>query len=122
MMPRWNLVLRFVLEVAALIGLAVGGHRLGGWPVAIALVLVAAAAWVVFAVPGDPSRSGRAPVPVSGIVRLFVEVAVIIGGAVALIASGYELAGYVLGGLFVLHLAFSPDRLNWLAKQGRRDR
>ena len=49
------------------------------WLAGLGLPAIAAAAWVTFAVPGDPSRSGRAPVPVPGWVRLLLELAVFLG-------------------------------------------
>ena len=63
-----NLALRFLLELVAW-----GAVGLWGWSVtdgalryllAMGLPLLVMALWGIFAVPGDRSRSGRAPVPV----------------------------------------------------------
>jgi len=61
-----SLALRFLLELAALIALGLWGAHQAGIALALALPATAAALWGIFAVPGDPSRSGKAPVPVSG--------------------------------------------------------
>lgn len=75
-----NLALRFALELSALAALGAWGWGRGsGWTaaaLAIGLPLAAAVVWGTFAVIGDPSRSGKAPVPVPGPVRLALEVAV----------------------------------------------
>jgi hypothetical protein len=114
----WNLGLRFLLELAALAGFGVAGWRLvpapWNWLAAVALPVLAAALWGVFNVPGDPSRSGAAPVPVPGIVRLAVEFLVLFGGATAFSAADYRIAGVVLAVVIVVHYALSWDRLAWL--------
>jgi hypothetical protein len=119
--PGWNLALRFALELAAVIGFGYAGWRLADGALAvvlaIALPLAAATVWGVFAVPGDPSRSGHAPVPVRGAIRLVVELIVLAGGAVAWAVAGAPAVAIVLGVLIVLHLAFSGRRLGWLLGQ-----
>ena len=82
-----NLILRFLLELAALVGFAIlAWHTTSGWWrlfVALIVVLIAIALWGVFAVPDDPNRSGNAPVPVPGAVRLVLELVILFGGAYA---------------------------------------
>lgn len=72
-----NLLVRFLLELAAL-----GAFGYWGWQqaegalaylLAIGLPVLTAVLWVTFAVPEDPSRSGHAPVPVPGLLRLLLE-------------------------------------------------
>ena len=116
-MPGWNLVLRILLEMAALVGIVLGGRELidgaTGQLVGIAAAIAAAAAWGTFNVPGDPSRSGRAPVPVSGLVRLCVEFDVLaVGGAGWLLAAPG--IGIVFLALVAAHYAASTRRLRWL--------
>lgn len=116
-----NLALRFFLEIAALGGFAVLAWNLSeGWvrylAVLIALVVLMTL-WGVFAVPDDPSRSGNAPVPVPGLVRLGLELAILLGGGIALYLAGFGLAGSTLAALVVLHYALSLDRINWLLQQ-----
>lgn len=120
-MPAWNLALRFALEVAALAALGMAGWTLTGgplrWVAVVALPLVAAAAWGVFNVAGDPSRSGTAPVAVPGWVRLSLELLVLGGGALALAASGQRALGAVLALLIVVQYATSLPRVRWLLDQ-----
>jgi hypothetical protein len=74
-----NLALRFILEIAALFALGYWGwtQHDGVWRFVwgIGLVILAAVIWGTFAVPDDPSRSGNAPVPVPGALRLVIELA-----------------------------------------------
>ena len=74
-----NLGFRFLLELAALIALGVWGWSLSTgamrFVAALAAPIVAAAMWGLFNVPGDPSRSGAAPIQVRGTVRLVGELA-----------------------------------------------
>ena len=74
-----NLVIRFILEMMALFAMGYWGWQqredLVRYLLAVLVPLVAASLWGLFAVPGDASRSGSAPVAVSGAVRLVVEVA-----------------------------------------------
>ena len=116
-MPGWNLALRFLLEMAALVGIVLGGRELidgaTGQSLGIAAAIAAAAAWGMCNVPGDPSRSGRAPIPVSGLVRLCVEFDVLAVGA-----AGWLLAAPGIGLVFLTlvaaHYAASTHRLRWL--------
>jgi hypothetical protein len=120
-MAAWNLALRFGLEMAALAALGVAGWTLAPgllrWLAVVALPLVAAAAWGVFNVVGDPSRSGSAPIEVPGWARLGVELAVLGGGAVALAVSGRAALGAALGLLIVLQYATSWARVRWLLER-----
>lgn len=120
-MPGWNLLLRFVLELAALAGFGYGAWRLAdggliGGAAALFTVAAVATIWGTFAVPGDPSRSGNAPVPVPGWLRLVIELLVLGGGAAAFAWAGLPVVGPVLGALLLLHLAFSLGRLGWLLR------
>ncbi|TPI23863.1 YrdB family protein [Mesorhizobium sp. B2-1-8] len=117
----WNLTLRFLLELAALLGLGMAGWSLSDgawrWVLAIALPLASAAAWGTFAVLNDPSRSGRAPVPVPGAVRLALEFVVLFGGAAGFHVAGHTAMGIIMAVLIVITYAFSLDRLAWLLRQ-----
>jgi hypothetical protein len=116
-MPGWNLALRFVLEIAAWAGFAWGGWQLGAWPLGIGLLVITVIAWGTFAVPGDPSRGGKAPVPVPGAVRLVIEVAILFGGCVMFWVGGAPVLAAILLALNVVHLAFAADRVRWLVGQ-----
>lgn len=113
-----NLALRFLLELVAWGAVGVWGWKVTGAPLryllAIGLPLLVMTLWGVFAVPDDPSRSGSAPVPVSGVVRLLLELAVFAAGAVALWSAGYPRWGIVLAIVVGLHYAVSYDRIRWL--------
>lgn len=84
-MDPWNLALRFGLELAALVGLAMGAWAVSagwlGWVAAVLVPLVAASVWGLFNVLDDPSRSGKAPVEVSGWIRLWLELLILGSGA-----------------------------------------
>ena len=119
--PGWNLALRLALELAAFTGFAWAGWHIASGFLAVVLTLVlpfaAAALWGVFNVPGDPSRSGKAPVPVPGWLRLLLELAILLGGAACFAFFGAPAVGAVLGVLIVVHLIFSIGRTRWLLRQ-----
>ena len=114
-----NLALRFLLEVAALAAMGAWGWQVtdnGPLRVLAALTvpLIAAASWGIFAVPADPSRSGRAPVPVAGSVRLVLELAFFGFAVWSLCAARAETLGLGLAVAVVFHYAVSHDRIRWL--------
>jgi hypothetical protein len=119
--PAWQLAIRFALEVGSLvsIGRFAGRFFHGKWaytavwgvPALIALL------WVTFAVKGDPSRSGNAPIPIPGALRLALEMAVFLGGAAALAAYQNWIALAAFMAAFVLHHAMTTKRLAWLVRQ-----
>lgn len=113
-----NLALRFVLEIAALAAIGVGAYNLAlgflGWVLAIGLPVIAALVWGTFNVPGDESRSGEAPVVVSGVIRLVLELSVF-ASAVVLLWSVSPLPAAVLGLSVLIHYLLSIDRIRWLA-------
>lgn len=110
------LVVRLLLELAALVALGYAmwlllpGLR---WSAPFGVPLLAATAWGMFAVPGDPSRSGAAPVPVPRPVRLLVEWAVLFGAA-ALAAAGEVTAALAFAGVLVVYHLCAYDRVLWL--------
>jgi len=116
-----NLAVRFLLELAALAALAVWGWNQGeaAWryPLAISIPLICAIIWGTFAVPEDPSRSGKAPVPVPGILRLFLELVVFGSGTLALYNLGYINLSWIMGILVGIHYLVSYDRISWLLKR-----
>ena len=115
-------VLRFALEITALVGWGIVGwaafdNSVARWLGVVGLPAIAAVAWGTFRVPGDASASGRAPVPVRGWVRLTIEVVVLLGAAAALLALGRLWFGAVLGGLVALHYVATWTRVRWLLAQ-----
>jgi hypothetical protein len=116
-----NLGLRFVLELVALFALGWWGYSLtDGWlrfVLAGIFPLIGAAVWGTFAVPDDPSRSGDAPIVVSGRVRLAVEF-VVFGAAVVGFAAVDRIsiaAGFLAA--LIIHYLLSTDRIGWLLKR-----
>jgi hypothetical protein len=81
-----------------------------GIPLAVAIV------WGTFAVPDDPSRSGRAPIPVRGVVRLVLELAIFSAATCALSTDARTL-GIVFGVCVLVHYALSYDRIGWLLRR-----
>jgi hypothetical protein len=116
-----NLVFRFCLELNTLIVIGVWGwDTTNTWlryVLAIGLPLLAATIWGVFNVPEDPSRSGRAPVVVPGVVRLMIEILFFATGAWAFYAIGLRSIGQVFIGLVIVHYVLSYNRLKWLIRQ-----
>jgi hypothetical protein len=114
-----NLAVRFLLEIIALITL--GALAKAQFPGALGSILMivlptfAAVVWGTFNVPDDPSRSGKAPVPVPGIVRLLIELD-IFGTATWALFSLNPTYGWIFGLVTLAHYALSYDRIAWLLK------
>lgn len=119
-----NLTLRFVLELSALLATGIWGwQQREDWlrfTLALGIPLLLAAVWGVFAVPGDPSRSGKAPMPVPGWLRLVIELAFFALGVWALYDRGYTTPAWVLGVLVIVHYLASYDRIRWLLSRQRK--
>ncbi len=115
-----NLTLRFLLELTALFSFGYWGwNSTSGWTrylLAIVFPVVAAAIWGIFAVPDDPSRSGKAPIPVPGFLRLLLELIFFGSACWALYNTGLPNLSGIVGGLVILHYAVSYDRIVWLIK------
>ena len=117
-----NLILRFLLELAALAILGIWGWQYGdgswlGYVLAAGLPIIAAVVWGVFNVPNDPSRSGKAPVVVPGIIRLTIELLLFALATWALYDLDYTRYSWVLGAIVIIHYIASYDRIIWLIKQ-----
>lgn len=116
-----NLAFRLLLEIAAYIAMGYWGwtQHEGVWRYvwAIGLPLGWAILWGTFAVPEDPSRSGKAPIPVPGWARLLLELAYFATAAWALFASGLDQLGLAFGVLVLIHYALSYDRILWLLRR-----
>jgi hypothetical protein len=116
-----NAILRFLLELCVL---AVAGYW--GWTVSQGFTrfllvwgvpLLLAIVWGTFAVPNDPSRSGHAPIPVPGVLRLVLELANFAFAVWALYAVGQPVPGLILAVLVIVHYILSYDRITWLVRQ-----
>ncbi len=117
-MAGWNLALRFGLELGALAGIGLAAWKLAPgatrWIAVVLAPVTAAAIWGVFNVIGDPSRSGAAPIEVSGLARLLIELVVLAGGATALATLWRFDVGIAFAALIVIHYAVSASRIQWL--------
>jgi hypothetical protein len=115
------LALRFLLELAVLVAIGYWGFSqyIGFWRflLGIGIPVTAAAIWGTFAVPKDPSRSGRAPVPIPGMLRLVLELALFGFAAWALYDAGSGTLALILAGITIVHYALSYDRVAWLIGQ-----
>lgn len=113
--------MRLLLEITGLVALGVWGWGQDegalGVVLALAVPIVAATIWGTFAVPNDPSRSGNAPVPVSGIVRLTLELVFFISVVASLLAIRQSTLAWVYGSTVLVHHAVSYKRLIWLLRQ-----
>jgi hypothetical protein len=124
-MNALNLSLRFLLELWSWIVPGIWVFRqfegLVAWILALAASLALMAIWGTFAVLEDPSRSGKAAVPVNGKIRLLIELCEFGLGAWA----GFALYGPSLGfsviGLIVLHHLLYFPRMQWIWKQKSRN-
>ena len=113
-----NLALRFLLEICALFALGYWGWTqhdgLARWLWVIGAPLIAAILWGTFAVPNDPSRSGHAPIPTPGALRLLLELLIFAVSAIAIIVSQQKSTGMILAILVLFHYVISYDRILWL--------
>ena len=116
-----NALLRFLLELLALGLFGRWGFMCSEEPTRyvwmVGLPLLAAALWGTFTTTGDPSRGKDGPVPVSGVVRLSLEV-VFFGSAVAACFSLYAATWAIgLAALICVHYAWAHARITWLLRQ-----
>ncbi|EAQ99690.1 YrdB family protein [Maribacter sp. HTCC2170] len=115
-----NLIFRFILELCALTAIGIWGwhqsHGLLRFVLAISIPIIFAAIWGVFAVPDDPSRSRTAPVIVSGIVRLTIELGIFTIAIWALQDACFIKLSWIFGIIVALHYFISYDRIAWLIK------
>ena len=116
-----NLAIRFALEVTAIITFAIWGLKLLDSRVSIVLAillpLVFALLWGVFAVPDDPSRSGKTVVVTPGLIRLILELALFGAAAWMLFDLDYSTVALIFGSAVMIHYLISFDRIGWLLKQ-----
>ena len=121
-----NLALRFLLEIAALVAIGYWGfsQHAGVWRFLIGVggPVIAAAVWATFAVPDDPSRYGRAPVPVPGVLRLVLELCLFGFAVWAFHDAGNLLLALIMASITIIHYALSYDRVAWLlSREGTKN-
>ncbi|MDZ7844797.1 MAG: YrdB family protein [Anaerolineales bacterium] len=115
-----NQSLRFILEIFSLVVLGVWGWRQGegmtGYLLGPGIPLAAAAVWWIFAVPGDPGRSGSALVPITGIFRLLLELALFALTVGVLLGLGAPASATILAAAVLVHYALARGRIRWLLR------
>jgi hypothetical protein len=115
-----NLFVRFLLEMTAIVVIGIWGWKFGTEVfrivLAVGLPTLTAAIWGIFAVPNDPSRSGKAPVPVNGSIRLLIELAIFVLTIWALYELDFVMLSWLFGSVVILHYAVSFNRILWLMK------
>jgi hypothetical protein len=116
-----NLTLRFLLELAAIFTYGYWGHSLteSGTRILLSIILplLFAVLWGVFAVKGDPSRSGKTVLQTPGIIRLLLELGLFGAAAWMLLDLDHSLFALIFGSAVVIHYFISFDRIAWLLKQ-----
>lgn len=112
------LMLHFSLEIAALVVAGQWGWQLTNSPMrfvyAIVVPLIMAAVWGVFRPYNEMGRGQKAPVPVSGRVRLVIEAAFFGFAVWSMFDRGQPVTGLALLGALALDYLLSIDRIAWL--------
>ena len=113
-----NLTIRFLLELTALFAMGMWGWKLSdNWMrfiLVIAIPIIAMVIWGTFAVPDDPSRSGQAPIQVSGVIRLLIEFTFFSFAVWIFQDLGLLKLSLWFGVITIIHYAISYDRIIWL--------
>jgi hypothetical protein len=116
-----NLFVRFMLEIIALVAIGFWGWQYtNGWLqyiLAIGLPFLLAAIWGIFAVPNDPSRSGKAPIATPGFIRLGLELGFFALATWFLYDMEHTNLSLAFASTVALHYAISYNRIAWLIKQ-----
>ncbi len=116
-----NSVVRFFLELVAIASFGIWGYHQSETSLkilyAILLPLGFALLWGVFAVKGDPSRSGKTVVQTPGIIRLLLELGLFGAAAWMLLDLDYSLIALIFGLTAAIHYIVSFERIAWLLKQ-----
>lgn len=116
-----QLGVRFLLELGALTALGYWGwgqaEGLLRLVLALGLPLCAAVMWALTAVKDDPTRSGRAFLPVPGALRLILELALFGLASWMLWDMGNSVLAIAFGVITGAHYLLSYDRIAWLIRQ-----
>lgn len=116
-----NLLFRFLLELSVLGIVAFWSWKsFTGWQgtvMAFVIPFVMAVIWGSFTVPDDPSRSGKAPVPIPGPLRLLLELLFFSFAVWCLFDLGLSVFWKVFGLLVLVHYVISWDRISWMLKK-----
>ncbi len=120
-MNTLNLGLRFLLELCGLFAIGYWGWRqdVGAFRFVLCLVgpIIFGIAWFTFNVKNDPSRSGKAPIPVPGAVRLALELFLFGVAVTAAYGSMSPIIGIVFGTVVFIHYVASYRRVIWMLQR-----
>ena len=112
-----NLLVRFVLEISALISMGIWGWSNGNgifrFLFALGIPVIAAALWGTFRVPNDP---GKAPITIPGILRLACEFIFFGFATWALFETNYLTMGWIFLIVILIHYLISYDRIILMLK------
>ncbi len=115
-----NLSLRFSLELGAVGAVGLWGYLQNEtwtrWLLAFGLPILFMAIWGIFAVPNDSSRSGKAPVPTNGILRLLIELGLFAIATWTMYDGGYDFYNF-FGITVIIHYTLAYKRIRWLLNQ-----
>ncbi|MFX1559786.1 MAG: YrdB family protein [Promethearchaeota archaeon] len=110
--------LRFILELWTLVAYGYWGVNqefgLFNYVLMVLLPVIVAVLWGTFAVPNDPSRSGGAPIPVPGYVRLLLEVLILGFAGLAMYVEGLLYLSFIFLSLVIIHYILARERIGWL--------
>jgi len=110
-----NLFLRFVLEIISLVVIGQWGWQQSDgalrYVLAFGLPALLAVVWAVFRDANDPIQVKKPPVPVSGMVRLVLELAFFVFAVWAAFSSRPSVFGWAFLAALLLHHFWSLDRL-----------
>lgn len=117
----FNLAIRFLLEMFALVSIGIWGWKYSdGWlqyVLAIGIPIILAAIWGTFAVPNDPSRSGKALIVTPGVIRFAIELGFFAFATWSLYDIGLNKISIAFGSVVLIHYIISYDRIKWLMSQ-----
>ena len=113
-----NDALRLILELWALVVYGYWGLNqdfgLFNYALMLLFPIIVAVVWGTFAVPNDPSRSGGAPVPIPGAVRLLLEFLILGAAFWVMYTINLVFLGLVFGILVIIHYILAHKRIKWL--------
>lgn len=122
-MPMWQTVFRYVVEILAVLFLSTWASTRQSWRGTIWAVVLILAFWRIFNVRDDPATIDRPCVVVPGIARICLEL-VIQGLACAclwdLLDKRFGLPTgltFVFAGLVVMYYIATRERVKWLLRQ-----
>lgn len=114
--PQISDAAQFAMELASLMGIGLIGWHLGnkgvlGAVLALAFILLTGVVWGRFRTPGFVPTGREPQNPVSGPIRIAIELSVYVLGIFGIWWSGRETTAYVVIVIMVLTLVISYKRL-----------